>query len=427
MSPEQCRGTSATTDRSDVYSLGILLYQMIAGAPPFVSTGVGELIGMHMFTPPKPLRDVVPSVSTAVAELVASMLAKDPTERPAMAQVAVELERLASLPTEREVPGKRRWRSPAPPVALVTTLGQSAGQSAPQQNRAKGWLLAPVGLVLLLLGAGYYLGQRGEPVDQEAVANRALVAGETSLRNHQWQEASARAAQVLALPNLSADSRDTARSLRTKAEREQKIQGVYESVRAAAQAENHDQALQLFQQIPADSVYRKLGRDIIDRSKAPFSAVHLKKAREAREQGQCAVFTAEVQRVVDLVPDQQEAQALQQQPCVSKGQGGGAAMRPIDEEVAKRLLTQAQEALAAGDYTQPIELLRPLTLGGSASLLVNIRARRIVGAAACHLHDLRLAAECYRGLEPDGQAYLDHVCKQSGVVCLTRGWCKLDE
>ena len=48
MSPEQCLGTKTVDARSDVYALGIIIYEMLAGAPPFLSEGFGELVNMHL-------------------------------------------------------------------------------------------------------------------------------------------------------------------------------------------------------------------------------------------------------------------------------------------------------------------------------------------------------------------------------------------
>ena len=94
MSPEQCRGGIAVTDRTDVYSLGIMLYQMLSGNPPFSGTGAGDLIAAHIVDPPKPLREVAPQVSAEVETLVHKMLIKKPEDRPSMKQILAELEQL---------------------------------------------------------------------------------------------------------------------------------------------------------------------------------------------------------------------------------------------------------------------------------------------------------------------------------------------
>lgn len=99
MSPEQCRGGITMTDRTDVYSLGIILYQMLSGSPPFAGTGAGDLIAQHIIEQPKPLHEVAPHVSTEVATLVHKMLAKKPEERPSMKQILSELEQLGLLAT----------------------------------------------------------------------------------------------------------------------------------------------------------------------------------------------------------------------------------------------------------------------------------------------------------------------------------------
>lgn len=105
MAPEQCRGAKHVTDKSDVYSLGIILYQMLAGRPPFVGESVGELIAMHLTDEPPPLTQVAPHVGPQVSSLVHAMLEKKVIARPNMEAVLRELLRfvnaLASFPTIR--------------------------------------------------------------------------------------------------------------------------------------------------------------------------------------------------------------------------------------------------------------------------------------------------------------------------------------
>ncbi len=102
MSPEQCRDAKLATDRSDVYSLGILLYQTLAGRPPFVGEYVGDVLAMQMMQEPPPLSQFCPRLQRSVVEFVHRLLEKQPAMRPGMAEVMKELQRLLDLVTKSQ-------------------------------------------------------------------------------------------------------------------------------------------------------------------------------------------------------------------------------------------------------------------------------------------------------------------------------------
>ncbi len=82
MSPEQCRGISSEIDaRTDVYALGIILYEMLTGAPPFLSEGFGDVLLMHLTQPPRPLRELQPAIPPSLEQLVLHALEKEPERR----------------------------------------------------------------------------------------------------------------------------------------------------------------------------------------------------------------------------------------------------------------------------------------------------------------------------------------------------------
>ncbi|MDB6038985.1 MAG: hypothetical protein JWM99_2826, partial [Verrucomicrobiales bacterium] len=80
MSPEQCRGEKLDL-RSDIYSLGIVAYQMLSGTPPFVGEAL-SVINAHLEKAPKPLSEKAPNVPKRISLVVMSALEKNPEARP---------------------------------------------------------------------------------------------------------------------------------------------------------------------------------------------------------------------------------------------------------------------------------------------------------------------------------------------------------
>ena len=93
MSPEQCRGAGSVDEKTDVYALGLILFEMIAGRPPFIADGPIEYIGQHAFREPPALQSFAPSISASLAAFVHSLLIKDKTLRPPMHEAEAELGR----------------------------------------------------------------------------------------------------------------------------------------------------------------------------------------------------------------------------------------------------------------------------------------------------------------------------------------------
>jgi len=81
MSPEQCRDSSDVDLRSDIYSFAIIVYETLAGRPPFVSESATEMLVMQITADPPPLRGLVPDLPDYVEQSVMRALAKDRDKR----------------------------------------------------------------------------------------------------------------------------------------------------------------------------------------------------------------------------------------------------------------------------------------------------------------------------------------------------------
>ncbi|HEY7156336.1 MAG TPA: serine/threonine-protein kinase [Gemmataceae bacterium] len=81
MSPEQARDPRHTDIRSDVYSLGCVLYHLLAGQPPFPDTNIISQMIRHATEPAKPLKTLNAAVPDGLQQIVNRMMAKDPAQR----------------------------------------------------------------------------------------------------------------------------------------------------------------------------------------------------------------------------------------------------------------------------------------------------------------------------------------------------------
>jgi serine/threonine protein kinase/tetratricopeptide (TPR) repeat protein len=81
MSPEQAGGDHSVDGRSDLYSLGCVLYEMLAGEPPFTGPTVESVIHQHLSVDPRPVTELRPAVDRDTCAVVAKALAKTPADR----------------------------------------------------------------------------------------------------------------------------------------------------------------------------------------------------------------------------------------------------------------------------------------------------------------------------------------------------------
>jgi eukaryotic-like serine/threonine-protein kinase len=191
MSPEQCEGRGAIDHRTDVYALGIVLYEMLTGRTPFVGEGYGEILVQHLTQPPTPpstFRGLSPHVEAVVLKALEKRADnRFPTMEEfmrAMADPVGYIEATGGIagftqrrlnpsnapipPISRLTPSPLIHMTPAPGTlspasgmhAKPTTLGGAAGEVQGGAGRRIGLIAA---VVLLLVGGGTaaYLATRG--------------------------------------------------------------------------------------------------------------------------------------------------------------------------------------------------------------------------------------------------------------------------
>ncbi|MFD8787177.1 protein kinase [Kitasatospora sp. NPDC059599] len=148
MAPEQA--LAATTDpRSDLYALGCLLHEMLAGEEPFRAPTALGVLRRHVDEPPVPLRELRPDVPQSLERLVLDLLAKRPAERPADAQT-VYGRLLPLLPPAAGTPQPRYAPLPDPvrpyrfPHQPQPTAAAAAEAAPPVRSEPRPFLRTPV-------------------------------------------------------------------------------------------------------------------------------------------------------------------------------------------------------------------------------------------------------------------------------------------
>ena len=89
MSPEQAMG-GTVTPKTDLYSLGAMLYEMVAGRPPFVGENAIAVVGQHINTPPVSPAWHRADLPPALEALILQLLEKDPQKRPESASAVIQ-------------------------------------------------------------------------------------------------------------------------------------------------------------------------------------------------------------------------------------------------------------------------------------------------------------------------------------------------
>ncbi|WP_437281913.1 protein kinase [Sorangium sp. So ce375] len=181
MSPEQMRSSKSVDPRTDIYALGVCLFEIIGGRPPYVADSFPELCAKIYTSPPEALQDLRPEVPEGLVEVIEKSIAREPEDRfQSIAEFVQALAPYAAPGTRTTIGGILRQHAveldlppPASRAAMARTSrasrvssggpsvsdrGPRTGGSVPPveeeaPRRGRTWLYVAVGAVAVLVGA----------------------------------------------------------------------------------------------------------------------------------------------------------------------------------------------------------------------------------------------------------------------------------
>lgn len=160
LSPEQAQGITEVTPQSDIYSLGVLLFQMLTGRLPFWSTDPFELITLHISEPTPSLLEFNPECKPGYQAIINRAMAKNPEQRYTSPNAMVHaIESLFSpsdtldLPIDEVYPHKSNRKGALPPTNLQRSDEVTIGRDA-EINELNEFLVSNLQRVLTIIGPG---------------------------------------------------------------------------------------------------------------------------------------------------------------------------------------------------------------------------------------------------------------------------------
>ncbi|HET6148849.1 MAG TPA: serine/threonine-protein kinase [Polyangia bacterium] len=163
MSPEQCRGASLVDHRTDIYSLGCIVFEMLAGRRPFIYEGFGELISAHLNETPPTLASVGADVPPEIEAWVRRLLAKSPNDRfSSMAEVSASIQGLRRRSTAVQPSGVGVGASGGGTMMLSSSTGQARS--------------SPPAMTTLSAHAAESVGRGSAPIGKWVLGVMALLA-----------------------------------------------------------------------------------------------------------------------------------------------------------------------------------------------------------------------------------------------------------
>ncbi|NUP08774.1 MAG: serine/threonine protein kinase [Polyangiaceae bacterium] len=184
MSPEQARGDESIDGRSDVWSLGVILYETLTGRSPFDGNNYNQLMVNIITQPHKPVMELNPIISQELSDVVDRCLEKDPARRVRTArELADRLEDIASRITGTPYPGMQFRKAPVQPLIASPTPTETWVEVAPTKRESKlfVWMSGAV-FVAAVLAIGALAVVRSAPPQVDIAGRGAALMRDAKAR-----------------------------------------------------------------------------------------------------------------------------------------------------------------------------------------------------------------------------------------------------
>jgi serine/threonine-protein kinase len=183
LAPEQARG-QAVSPQTDVYSLGVMAYELFLEQLPFEAETAAEVMAMHLRTPPPPPCDLWPDMPPVLHDLLLAMLAKLPAQRPTMPEVIRRLDvgrdELEQRRQARAVAAPRQATaaliSRSQPNRVSSAAGLSETELAAWRSGTKRWQYIIGAFALAASATLFWLSRVGDQAASAATAGDASAA-----------------------------------------------------------------------------------------------------------------------------------------------------------------------------------------------------------------------------------------------------------
>jgi serine/threonine-protein kinase len=322
LSPEQCR-TGMVDFRSDIYSLGCVLFHMTCGRPPFPGKNPEQIADSHRNQPTHGPGEYLPEVPVELNMLVERMLIKEPAMRPSMPEVAFELDaiwkkywppasvqlrtvqvpelRVGVPPPPVEERQRRRW----PIVAAVAGLGLVGGGLAlaigqPWKHAAAPVVDAnPVATAPPTPTPAQTPTPTPPPARPLSAKEQAIEDAKKALLEERWNDALAHAQKA---QEYEPDNR-TAAILVKQARTEPANKKAYEDFMKSVGDRDPKKALPKLAKIPNDSLYARRAKEAWGQLRKEYVAMKTAEAKSLADNQACPKIAQIESQVAELFPE----------------------------------------------------------------------------------------------------------------------------